>query len=211
MAWAMPERFGVAAAGRRVRCSRHEKPRSPRRHNIALCLVAGPEHLEGEVSRYVSRLRHRERQINITSRCAAAGKAKPTPSLAANKWSEKRCFGCSLMPAAERSEVLSARVGWFVAPVCEPEMDCLISGAQTGAMSPAPVGQRDAAGWPSAAARLRVARRGSASADGSDSSPAERSVRLRPQGRRGADGSLARSLAVKCQTRVGLRSEGGQP
>ena len=67
------------------------------------------------------------------------GEAKPTPSLAANTWSEKRSVGCSRMTSAERSEVFCARVGWFVAPVCEPEMDCLISGAQTGAMSPAAV------------------------------------------------------------------------
>ena len=72
----MPERIGVAGAGRRVRGSRHDKPRSPERHNTALCLIAGPEHLEGEVSRHVSRLRHRERQINITSSCVVQGEAR---------------------------------------------------------------------------------------------------------------------------------------
>jgi hypothetical protein len=66
MAWEMPERFGVAAAGAGDGCSRHDKPRSPAWHNPALCLVAGPENLEGEVSRHVLRLRHRERQLNIT-------------------------------------------------------------------------------------------------------------------------------------------------
>ena len=35
--------------------------------------------MEGEASRYVSRLRHRERQINITSSCAAPGSARQTP------------------------------------------------------------------------------------------------------------------------------------
>jgi hypothetical protein len=44
---------------------------------------------------------------------AQTGSAKPTPSLAANTWSEKRCVGWSLMPAAERSELFSARVGWL--------------------------------------------------------------------------------------------------
>ena len=39
------------------------------------------------------------------------GEAKPTPSLAANTWSEKRSVGCSPMPSAERSEVFCARVG----------------------------------------------------------------------------------------------------
>jgi len=39
------------------------------------------------------------------------GEAKPTPSLAANTWSEKRSVGCSRMTSAERSEVFSARVG----------------------------------------------------------------------------------------------------
>ena len=73
MAWAMPERFGVAAAGAGVGCSRHDKPRRPAWHNTALCLIAGPENLEGEVSRYVLRLRHRGRQLNITSSCAGKG------------------------------------------------------------------------------------------------------------------------------------------
>lgn len=72
----MPERVGLAAAGRRVICSRHDKPRSPAWHNSALCLIAGPENLEGEVSRHGLRLRHRERQINITSGCASAGSSK---------------------------------------------------------------------------------------------------------------------------------------
>ena len=46
--------------------------------------------------------------------------AKPTPSLAANTWSEKRSVGWSPMPSAEWSKVFCARVCWSVAPVCEP-------------------------------------------------------------------------------------------
>ena len=106
MAGAMPERLGVAGAGRRVRGSRHDKARSPERHNPALCLIAGPEHLEGEVSRHVSRPRHRERQINITASCAWRGKQSRRPASqrcephVRNR--EKRRVGWSLMPAAER-------------------------------------------------------------------------------------------------------------
>jgi len=105
MAGAMPERIGGAIAGRGVRGNRHDKPRSPERHNPALCLIAGPEHLEGEDSRYVSRLRHRERQLRHNVELCRQGEAKPTPSLAAKTWSEKRCVGWSLVPSAERSEV----------------------------------------------------------------------------------------------------------
>ena len=78
MAGAMPERIGVAGAGRRVSGSRHDNSRSPERHNPALCLIAGPEDLEGEVSRHVSRPRHRERQIYITASCACRGKQGKT-------------------------------------------------------------------------------------------------------------------------------------
>ena len=38
------------------------------------------------------------------------GEAKPTPSLAANTWSEKRRVGCSRMTSVERSKLYSARV-----------------------------------------------------------------------------------------------------
>ena len=136
----MPERIGVAGAGRRVRGSRHDKSRSPERHNPALCLIAGPEHLEGEVSRYVLRLRHRERQLNITSSCVVQGEAKPTPSLAAKTWSEKRRVGRSLMPAAERSKLFSARVGWGLSCAgLRIGIGGLDSDWQTGANLPAAV------------------------------------------------------------------------
>ena len=120
LAWAMPERIGVAAAGAGVGCSRHDKARSPERHNTALCLIAGPEHLEGEVSRYVLRLRHRERQINITSSCACRGKQGQLPRRAA-------CEHRSSWPVAHAirrtkpSLVLRGSVG-YVAPVCESEL-----------------------------------------------------------------------------------------
>ena len=115
LALAMPERVGVAAAGRRVSCSRHDKPRSPARHNTALCLIAGPENLEGEVSRHVLRQRHRERQLNITSGCAVPGPSKAKPqarSVSHTCDHEHRRFCRSPMPAAERSKVIYSRDCW---------------------------------------------------------------------------------------------------
>ena len=113
LAWAMPERFGVAAAGAGVGCSRHDKSRSPERHNNALCLIAGPENLEGEVSRHVLRPRHRERQLrHNVGLCRAVGSKAKSQA----RKNEHRKFCRSPMPAAERSELFSARVCWFVVP-----------------------------------------------------------------------------------------------
>ena len=99
----MPERVGVAAAGRRVRCSRHDKLRSPAGHNPALYSIAP------------TGLRRRQEpcaELNITSSCAVPGQAKQNPRRAvraALARIEHRKFCWSPMPAAERSELLSAR------------------------------------------------------------------------------------------------------
>ena len=98
----MPERIGVAGAGRRVRGSRHDNSRSPERHNPALCLIARPEHLEGEDSRYVSRLRHRERQLRHNVELCRQGGSKAKPQARKH---EHRKFCRSLMPSAELRQI----------------------------------------------------------------------------------------------------------
>ena len=156
------------------------------------------------------------------------GEAKPTPSLAANTWSEKRSVGCSRMTSAERSELFGARVGSAL-PVsavgrtrnktersnrragevvvffarsgasCVVEWRGAASQLRSQATSPAAVcGAWIAEGcyaesrsetWAAVCRRHVSGWRGrdSASAEVSDSSPAGRSVRLRPQGCRGAE------------------------
>ena len=143
MAWAMPESRGATSAGRKVFRTCRDTARSPgiAQHRVIFNYRRLPK-IRFSPSRpadCVAPAAGAPCGIKYNGELCGPGNAKPTPSLAANTWSEKRSVGCSPMPSAERSELLTARVCWFVAPVCEPEMDCLISGSWTGAPSPAAV------------------------------------------------------------------------
>ena len=202
---ARPVRGAVFSTGR-------DTGRSPGRHNTALYSIAGPEHLEGEVSRYVSRLRHRERQLNIAAGCAAAGNAKPTPSLAGASRTgetEKRCVGCSLVPAAERSKAISTRGCWFEAPVCAEQTGAVHVGGSLrtmdcgGMLRRAP--QRDMGRslppWPPAGADAQA--------------PTHRTLRRQSEARElrraccmGALGRAARSPGGEVSDKMGSRQRG---